>query len=151
VKVVIFGGSGLIGRKLVELLRERGHDARAASPSSGVDILTGKGLLAALQDAEVVIDVSRSRLFDGGSVAEFFERSTRNMLASAIAANVRHYLALTVANAAEELVANGSIPYTVVTSLERVERLASDEAARALAELALGPPRNGKLELAIEP
>ena len=79
-KIVVIGGSGLIGSKLVSKLRERGHEAVAASPSSGVNTLTGEGLAEALQGASVVVDVSNSPSFEDAAVMEFFETSTRNLL-----------------------------------------------------------------------
>lgn len=145
--VVVFGASGTIGRKLVELLRAQGHDARTASPSAGVDSLTGRGLLEVLQDAQVVVDVSRSRASEQGAVDEFYQRSTRHMLASAIAANVGHYLALTpdAEHATAALLTSAAIPFTVVSAKSNLG--STDGMARALATLAVGPPRNGTLEL----
>ena len=87
-KIVVIGGSGLIGSKLVTKLRERGHETLAASPASGVNTLTGQGLAAALEGASVVIDVSNSPSFEDAAVLEFFQTSTRNLLAAESAAGV---------------------------------------------------------------
>src|SRR5215204_3445507 len=95
-KLVIIGGTGLIGSKLVTKLRERGHDAVAASPDTGVNTLTGEGLAAVLQGASVVVDVSNSPSFEEAAVMEFFTTSTRNLLRHAASADVKHYVALSV-------------------------------------------------------
>src|SRR5687768_4797864 len=95
-KLVIIGGTGLIGSKLVTKLRERGHDAVAAAPVTGVNTITGEGLAEVLQGASVVIDVSNSPSFEDAAVMEFFTTSTRNLLEAAGAAGVRHYVALSV-------------------------------------------------------
>src|SRR5918992_5646953 len=95
-KLVIIGGTGLIGSKLVAKLRERGHDAVAASPDSGVNTLTGEGLADVLQGASVVVDVSNSPSFEDAAVMEFFTTSTRNLLQAAGSAGAAHYVALSV-------------------------------------------------------
>ena len=95
-KLVIIGGTGLIGSKLVAKLREHGHEAVPASPDTGVNTLTGEGLAAALQGASVVVDVSNSPSFEPNAVMEFFTTSTRNLLKGASAAGVGHYVALSV-------------------------------------------------------
>src|SRR3990167_7628769 len=95
-KLVIIGGTGLIGSKLVTRLREQGHEAVPASPDTGVNTLTGKGLAEVLRGASVVVDVSNSPSFDDAAVMEFFTTSTRNLLKHAAAADVRHYVALSV-------------------------------------------------------
>jgi hypothetical protein len=95
-KIVVIGGSGLIGSKLVNKLREHGHEAVAASPNSGVNTLTGEGLAEALKDASVVVDVSNSPSFEDAPVLKFFETSTRNLLAYEAAAGVGHHVALSV-------------------------------------------------------
>src|SRR3954468_852172 len=95
-KVVVVGGSGLIGRKLVPLLRGRGHEAVPASPSSGVNTLTGEGLAGALAGADVVVDVTNSPSFEDKAVLEFFERSASNILAAETTAGVKHHVALSV-------------------------------------------------------
>src|SRR5215218_6883237 len=98
-KVIVIGGSGLIGKKLVPLLRQRGHEAVPASPSSGVNALTGEGLADALQGADVVVDVSNSPSWADADVMAFFDTSTRNLLAAEKAAGVRHHVALSVVGA----------------------------------------------------
>ncbi len=95
-KVVVIGGTGLIGSKVVARLGEHGHEAVAAAPGTGVDTITGKGLAEALTGADVVVDVSNSPSFAADAVLTFFETSTRNLLAAATAAGVRHYVALSV-------------------------------------------------------
>jgi uncharacterized protein YbjT (DUF2867 family) len=95
-KIVVIGGSGLIGSKLVTKLRDHGHDAVPASPNSGVNTLTGEGLADALQGAAVVVDVSNSPSFEDAAVLEFFETSTRNLLDAEAAASVGHHVALSV-------------------------------------------------------
>jgi uncharacterized protein YbjT (DUF2867 family) len=131
-KIVVIGGSGLIGRKLVERLRQRGHDAIAASPASGVDTMTGQGLADALASAQVVVDVANSPSLQGEAVLNFFETSGRNILAAERAAGVRHHLALSVVGtdrllesdyfrgkmAQEELIKADEIPYTIVRSTQ---------------------------------
>jgi uncharacterized protein YbjT (DUF2867 family) len=98
-KIVVIGGSGLIGNKLIPLLRERGHEAVSASPSSGVNTLTGEGLAEALKGTQIVVDVSNSPSFEDKAVLEFFETSTRNILAAEAAAGVGHHVALSVVGA----------------------------------------------------
>src|SRR5262249_2701217 len=95
-KIVVIGGNGLIGSKLVIKLRGHGHEAIAASPSSGVNTLTGEGLAEALQGASVVVDVSNSPSFEDAAVLKFFETSTRNLLTYDAAAGVGHHVALSV-------------------------------------------------------
>src|SRR5690242_18033452 len=95
-KIVVIGGSGLIGKKLIPLLRERGHQAVSASPSSGVNTLTGDGLAEVLAGAQVVVDVSNSPSFEDRAVLEFFETSGRNIVAAEAAAGVGHHVALSV-------------------------------------------------------
>src|SRR5262245_53707571 len=98
-KIVVIGGSGLIGTKLVSKLRERGHEALPASPNSGVDTLTGAGLAEALKGAQVVVDVTNSPSFEDAAVLKFFETSTRNLLSAETAAGVTHHVALSVVGA----------------------------------------------------
>jgi uncharacterized protein YbjT (DUF2867 family) len=95
-KIVVIGGTGLVGSKLVAWLREHGHRAVPASPDTGVDTLTGEGLAEALEGADVVVDVSNSPSLDDAAVLRFFETSTRNLLAAEAAAGVRHHVALSV-------------------------------------------------------
>src|SRR5918911_133360 len=136
-KIIVIGGSGLIGKKLVPILRQRGHEAVSASPSSGVNTLTGEGLAAALAGADVVVDVTNSPSFEDKAVLEFFEKSTRNILAAEAATGVRHHVALSVVGAdrfpdsgylrakvaQERLIAAGGVPYTVVRATEFFEFL----------------------------
>src|SRR5712691_3855775 len=95
-KVVVIGGTGLIGSKVVSRLRENGHEAVAASPDSGVNTVTGEGLAEAIEGAAVVVDVSNSPSFDDDAVMEFFETSTRNMLNAEGPAGVGHHVALSI-------------------------------------------------------
>jgi uncharacterized protein YbjT (DUF2867 family) len=142
-KVVIIGGTGLIGSKLVAGLREQGHEAVPASPDTGVNTLTGQGLAETLQGASVVVDVSNSPSFDAAAVMDFFTTSTRNLLQYAGAAGVRHYVALSVVgaeripdspylrakNAQETLIKSGAIPYSIVHAtqfFEFVTRIADE-------------------------
>src|SRR5262245_33695426 len=98
-KIVVIGGSGLVGKRLIPLLRERGHEAVSASPASGVNTITGDGLRDALAGADVVVDVTNSPSWEDKAVLEFFETSTRNILAAESAAGVKHHVALTIAGA----------------------------------------------------
>ncbi|HET9697563.1 MAG TPA: NAD-dependent epimerase/dehydratase family protein, partial [Terriglobales bacterium] len=98
-KIVVIGGSGLIGRKLVKILREHGHETVAASPSSGVDTLTGEGLAKAMKGAQVVVDVTNSPSFEDTAVMKFFETSTRNLLSAEASAEVKHHVALSIVGA----------------------------------------------------
>jgi NAD(P)-dependent dehydrogenase (short-subunit alcohol dehydrogenase family) len=93
-KIVVFGGTGLIGSKLVNKLREHGHEAVAAAPNTGVNTLTGEGLAEVLKGASVVVDVSNSPSWEDSAVLKFFETSTRNLLTSEAAAGVGHHVAL---------------------------------------------------------
>src|SRR5690242_10111360 len=95
-KIVVIGGTGLIGSKVVTKLTEHGHEAVAASPNSGVNTLTGEGLAEVLTGAAVVVDVSNSPSFEDAAVLEFFETSTRNVLDAEAAAGVTHHVALSV-------------------------------------------------------
>ncbi len=136
-KVVIIGGSGLIGSKLVARLREQGHEAVPASPDSGVNTLTGEGLAEALVGAKVVVDVSNSPSFEDAAVLKFFQTSTGNLLAAEAAAGVGHHVALSVVGsdrppdsgylrakvAQEKLIAGSPTPYTIVRSTQFFEFL----------------------------
>src|SRR5262245_52601680 len=95
-KVVVIGGTGLIGSKLVAGLRAQGHEVVAASPDTGVNTITGEGLAEVLKDASVVVDVSNSPSLEGPAVLAFFETSTRNLLGAETRAGVRHHVALSV-------------------------------------------------------
>jgi uncharacterized protein YbjT (DUF2867 family) len=134
-KIVVIGGSGLIGSKLVTKLRDHGHDAVPASPNSGVNTLTGEGLADALQGAAVVVDVSNSPSFEDAAVLEFFETSTRNLLDAEAAASVGHHVALSVVGtdrlpgsgymrakiAQEKLIEASSIPYSIIHATQFFE------------------------------
>jgi len=135
VKIVVIGGSGLIGSKLVTKLREHGHEAVAASPNSGVNALTGEGLAEALKGASVAVDVSNSPSWEDNAVMKFFETSTRNLLAYEAAAGVGHHVALSVVGserllesgyfrakiAQENLIKSSSIPYSIVRATQFFE------------------------------
>src|SRR5215472_13833198 len=127
-KIVVIGGSGLIGSNIVSRLRINGHELVAASPSTGVNTITGQGLAAALDGAQVVVDVANSPSFEDRAVLEFFETSTRNLLAAEINAGVEHHLALSSAGtdrlpesgyfrakvAQENLIKASKMPYTIL-------------------------------------
>ena len=134
-KIVVVGGSGLIGKKLVENLRRQGHEVVPASPSTGVNTLTGAGLAEALAGARVVVDVANAPTWDDQSVLEFFETSGRNLLAAEAAAGVGHHVALSVVGAdrmlasgyfrakmaQENLIKAGKTPYTIVRATQFFE------------------------------
>src|SRR5262245_38532720 len=136
-KIVVIGGTGISGKKLIPLLRERGHEAVAASRSSGVNTLTGEGLAEVLAGASVVVDVSNSPSFEDRAVLEFFETSARNLLAAEAAAAVGHHVALSVVGAdripdsgymrakvaQERLIEGGKVPYTIVRATQFFEFL----------------------------
>lgn len=184
-KIVVIGGTGLIGSKLVTLLRARGHEALAASPNSGVNTLTGEGLDAALEGCDVVVDVANSPSFADDAVLEFFTTSGRNLLAAARRAGVKHHVALSVVGtqrladsgyfrakiAQEELIRASGLPYTIVHSTQffeflggiaasagqddtialspaYIQPIASDDVAAAMADVVLGAPANGIVEIA---
>lgn len=134
-KIVVIGGTGLIGRKLVNNLRHRGHEVAAASPSSGVDAFTGEGVAKVLAGAHVVIDVSNAPSWDDKPVMEFFQKATRNLLEAEAAAGVRHHVALSIVGAdrlpangylrakvaQENLIKQSGIPFTIVRSTQFFE------------------------------
>ncbi|MEU7925514.1 SDR family oxidoreductase [Micromonospora sp. NPDC049107] len=136
-KIVVIGGSGLIGFKVVQNLGGQGHEAVAASPKTGVNTLTGEGVAEALDGAAVVVDTSNSPSFEDTAVREFFETSTRNLLAAAATAGVRHYVVLSIVGsdrlpesgymrakvAQEKLVAASGLPYTLVHATQFFEFL----------------------------
>jgi uncharacterized protein YbjT (DUF2867 family) len=136
-KVVVIGGTGLIGSKVVTKLREHGFEAVAASPNSGVNTLTGEGLAEVLEGASVVVDVSNSPSFEDAAVMNFFETSTRNLLASEAAAGVGHHVVLSIVGcdqlpdsgymrakvAQEKLIKASSIPYSIVRATQFFEFL----------------------------
>jgi uncharacterized protein YbjT (DUF2867 family) len=134
-KIVVIGGSGLIGSKLVSKLRQLGHDVVAASPASGVNAVTGEGLADALAGAQIVVDVANSPSFEDKAVLEFFEKSGRNLMAAEAAAGVEHHVALSVVGtdrvpesgylrakmAQEKLIKESKIPYTILRSTQFFE------------------------------
>ncbi|MHA4950868.1 SDR family oxidoreductase [Micromonospora sp. SD19] len=136
-KIVVIGGSGLIGSKVVDRLGAQGHEAVAASPKTGVNTLTGEGVADALAGAEVVVDTSNSPSFEDAAVLEFFETSTRTLLAAASDAWVNHYVALSIVGsdripdsgymrakvAQEKLIVASGIPYSVVHATQFFEFL----------------------------
>jgi uncharacterized protein YbjT (DUF2867 family) len=184
-KIVVIGGTGLIGTKLVNKLRQGGHEVVAASPNSGVNTITGAGLAEALAGAQVVVDVANSPSFEDRAVLEFFETSGRNLLAAEATAGVRHHVALSIVGAdrvadsgylraklaQERLVKASKVPYTIVRSTQFFEfmsgiakdattgqtvrlspallqPIASDDVAAALADVTVGSPANGTIEIA---
>ena len=184
-KIVVIGGSGLIGTKLVNKLRQSGHEVVAASPASGVNTITGEGLAEALAGAQVVVDVANSPSFEDRAALEFFETSGRNLLAAEAAAGVGHHVALSVVGtdrllengyfrakmAQEKLIKASKIPYTILRSTQffefvsgiaqsgtvgqtvhlspaLVQPIASDDVAAALADVTVGAPVNGTVEIA---
>ncbi len=136
-KIVVIGGTGLIGSKTVERLRSKGHEVLPASPNSGVNTITGEGLTDALAGAQVVIDLANSPSFEDKAVLEFFETSGRNLLAAGRAAGVKHHIALSIVGAErlpnsgylrakmaqEKLIRESEIPYTIVHSTQFFEFL----------------------------
>ena len=134
-KIVVIGGTGLIGSKLVKKLREHGHEAVAASPNSGVNSVTGEGLADALKGASAVVDVTNAPSWEDQAVLKFFETSTRNLLTNGAAAGVGHYVALSVVGterllesgyfraklAQENLIKAASIPYSIVRATQFFE------------------------------
>lgn len=138
-KIVVIGGSGLIGRKLTAELLQKGHEAVAASPSSGVNALTGEGLEEALAGADVVIDVSNSPSFEDAAVLDFFERSGRNLLQAEREAGLKHHVALSIVGtdrlesngyfrakvAQERLIKDSGVPFTIVRATQFFEFVAT--------------------------
>jgi uncharacterized protein YbjT (DUF2867 family) len=184
-KIVVIGGTGLIGSKLVALLRQRGQEVLAASPDSGVNTLTGEGLAPALAGAQVVVDLANSPSFEDTAVMRFFETSSRNLLAAEAAAGVKHHVALSIVGAdrlpdsgylrakmaQEGLIKAAGVPYTILRSTQffefmgrvadsfsdgkalrvppaLVQPIFSDDVVAALADVVLGAPANGTLEVA---
>jgi len=190
-KIVVIGGTGLIGSKMVSILRERGHEVMSASPSSGVNTLTGEGLAGALTGAQMVVDVANSPSFEDKPAMDFFEESGRNLVAAEKTADVKHHVALSVVGTdrltgsgagslsgyfrakltQENLVKASGIPFTIVHATQFFEfakniaqsgtdgstvrlssvlmqPMAADDVAVAVAEVALGKPVNGLIEVA---
>jgi uncharacterized protein YbjT (DUF2867 family) len=184
-KIVVIGGTGLIGSKLVSRLREHGHEAVAASPDSGVNTLTGEGLSDALQGADTVVDVSNSPSFEDEAVLDFFTTSTRNQLAAEKEAGVGHHVALSVVGterlaesgyfrakiAQEKLIKESGVPYSIIHATQffefvksiaqaategntvrlspaRIQPMAAEDVATAVARTAVGSPQNATVEVA---
>jgi len=136
-KIVIIGGTGLIGSKTAARLRNKGHQVVAAAPSTGVNTITGEGLAQALEGTEVVIDLANSPSFEDQAVLEFFQTSGKNLLAAGKAAGVKHHIALSIVGAdrlpdsgylrakvaQEKIVRESGIPYTIVRSTQFMEFL----------------------------
>ncbi|OKH42869.1 NmrA family transcriptional regulator [Calothrix sp. HK-06] len=134
-KIVVIGGSGLIGKKLVSKLQELGHEAVAASPSSGINAVTGAGLAEVLVSAQVVVDVTNSPSFEDAAVLEFFQKSSRNLLAAEADAGVAHHIVVSIVGAdripdsgymrakvaQEKLIQSAGIPYTIVRATQFFE------------------------------
>ena len=153
-KIVVFGGSGLIGTKLVKDLRESGNEVVAASPRSGVDAMTGQGLAQALAGAQVVVDVMNSPNWEDAAVMKFFDTSTRNLLAAEAKAGVRHHVALSVVGtdrlqesgyfrakmAQEKLIAASGIPYTIVHATQFFEFIGGIAQASTEGQVVRVPP-----------
>jgi len=184
-KIVVIGGTGLIGTKLVARLRQKGHEVVAASPASGVNTTTGEGLAEALAGTPIVVDLANSPSFEDDAVLKFFETSGRNLLAAEAAAGVKHHVALSVVGsdrlpdsgylrakmAQERLIKASGIPYTIVRSTQFFEfvsgiaqsgtvgqtvhlppalaqPIGSDDVAAAMADVTVGAPVNGTIEIA---
>jgi uncharacterized protein YbjT (DUF2867 family) len=183
-KVVVIGGTGLIGSNIVNRLRRAGHETLAASPGTGVNAVTGQGLAQALAGAQVVVDVANSPSFEDRAVMEFFETAGRNLLAAEAAAGVEHHLALSVVGserlpengyfrakiAQESLIKAGKVPYTILRATQffefiggiaesgadgsvvrlspaLIQPIAADDVSAVLADLAVGAPVNGTVEV----
>ncbi|MGB9990439.1 SDR family oxidoreductase [Massilia sp. SM-13] len=183
-KIVVIGGSGLIGANIVNRLRANGHEVVAASPSAGVNTITGEGLAEALQGAQVVVDVANSPSWEDQAVLDFFETSGRNLLAAEAAAGVEHHLALSIVGtdrlpengyfrakvAQEKLIKASKIPYTILRATQfnefvegivnsgdeggtirlspaLIQPIAADDVSAVLADLAVGTPVNGTVEV----
>jgi len=184
-KVVVIGGSGLIGSNVVARLSHAGHEVVAASPKHGIDVISGHGLAEALEGAQVVVDVANSPSFEKDAAIAFFQTAGRNLLAAEKAAGVEHHLALSVvgterlqqsgyfcAKAVQEALVEASpIPYTLLRATQffefvgsivdqstvgdevhispaLIQPIAADDVAAALADLAVGMPINGMVEVA---
>src|SRR3982075_4454356 len=153
-KIVVIGGTGLIGSKTVAILRQGGHEVVAASPQSGINSITGEGLKEAMAGARVVIDLANSPSFEDKAVLEFFETSGRNLLAAEAAASVRHHVALSIVGtdrtpengyfrakvAQEKLIKTSGIPYTIIRSTQFLEFLGGIADSSADGNLVSLPP-----------
>src|SRR5262245_28932190 len=143
-KIVVIGGTGLIGSKTVAILRQGGHEVVAGSPNTGVNTITGEGLKEAMAGTQVVIDLANSPSFEDKAVLEFFQTSGRNLLAAEAAAGVRHHVALSIVGtdrsdngyfrakvAQEKLIEASGIPYTIIRSTQFLEFLRAIAASGA--------------------
>ena len=152
-KIVVIGGTGLIGSKTVATLRQRGHEVVAASPNTGVNTVTGEGLKEAMAGARVVIDLANSPSFEDTAVLQFFETSGRNLLAAEAAAAVRHHVALSIVGtdrsdngyfrakvAQEKLIKASGIPYTIIRSTQFMEFLGGIAESSADGNIVRLPP-----------
>ena len=152
-KIVVIGGTGLIGSKTVAILREGGHEVVAASPKSGVNTVTGEGLAEAMAGAQAVIDLTNSPSFEDKAVLEFFETSGRNLLRAEAAAGVRHHVALSIVAidrtdngyfrakvAQEKLITASGIPYTIIRATQFLEFLGGIANSSADANIVRLPP-----------
>jgi uncharacterized protein YbjT (DUF2867 family) len=185
VKIVVMGGTGLVGSKVVGDLRARGHEAVAASPSTGVDAVTGEGLKEILDGAQVVVDLLNSPSFADGPVLDFFRTTTSNLLAAEAVTGVGHHVAVSIVGAdglpdsgylrakvaQEELIEQGSTPYTIIRSTQffeflrptadsategsvvrvpsaKFQPIAASDVAQFVSETALDEPVNGRIEIA---
>lgn len=184
-KIVVIGGTGLIGSNVVRNLQAAGHEVIPASPRLGINSITGEGLAQALEGASAVVDVSNSPSFEESEVMSFFTTSTGNLLAAEKAAGVGHHVALSIVGidrspdnayfkakiAQEDLIATGAIPYSIVRSTQFFEfvdgiadaatvgedvhmapvafqPIAAEDVSRAVADVAMSPPLNGRVEIA---
>src|SRR6516165_8570585 len=152
-KIVVIGGTGLIGSKVVEKLKQKGHKAIAAAPNTGVNTITGEGLKQAMAGAQVAIDLANSPSFEDKAVLEFFETSGRNLLAAEAAAGVRHHVALSIVGidrtdngyfrakvAHEKLIRTSGIPYTIIRSTQFLEFLGGIATSSADGNIVRLPP-----------
>jgi uncharacterized protein YbjT (DUF2867 family) len=152
-KIVVIGGTGLIGSKTVAILRQGGHEVVAASPNTGVNTITGEGLTEAVAGTQVVIDLANSPSFEDRAVLEFFETSGRNLLAAEAAAGVRHHVALSIVAidrtdngyfrakvAQEQLIEASGIPYTIIRSTQFLEFLGGIADSSADGNIVRVPP-----------
>lgn len=183
-KIVVVGGTGMVGSKIVDALRERGHDAVAAAPNTGVDVVTGAGLKEVLEGANVVVDVANSPSFEDQAVLDFFRTTSHNLLAAEADAGIAHHVAVSIVGAdrlpdsgylrakvaQEDVIEQGSVPFTIVRSTQFFEfmrgiadsategnivrattatfqPIAAEDVARLVVDSALSAPINGRTEI----
>src|SRR2546426_4149823 len=172
-KIVVIGGTGLIGSKVVEKLKQKGHEVIAAAPNTGVNTITGEGLADALAGAQVVVDVANSPSFEDQAAMDFFQTAGKNLTAAEEAAGIKHHVALSVVGTErlQDSIKSSPIPYTLVHATQFFEfvrsipqfstegdtvrlppvlfqPMAADDVASAVAEAALAEPVNGTIEIA---